>query len=66
VTKFLILIKRKHLLKEKEISVVNVCVTNTRRAKCPEQQKYCNKFAGSISQWKFITLKAQYTTVDYN
>jgi hypothetical protein len=27
---------------------------------------YCNKFAGSISQWKFITLKAQYTTVDYN
>jgi hypothetical protein len=28
--------------------------------------KYCNKFAGPISQWKFITLKAQYTTVDYN
>jgi hypothetical protein len=27
---------------------------------------YCNKFAGSISQWKFITLKAQYTTVDYS
>jgi hypothetical protein len=27
---------------------------------------YCNKFAGSVSQWKFITLKAQYTTVEYN
>jgi hypothetical protein len=26
---------------------------------------YCNKFAGSISQWKFITLKPQYTTVEY-
>jgi hypothetical protein len=28
--------------------------------------KYCNKFAGSISQWKFITLQAQYTTVEYS
>jgi hypothetical protein len=28
--------------------------------------KYCNKFAGSISQWKFITLKAQYTPVEYS
>jgi hypothetical protein len=27
---------------------------------------YCNEFAGSISQWKFITLKVQYTTVNYN
>jgi hypothetical protein len=27
---------------------------------------YCNKFAGSISQWKFITLNVQYTTVDHN
>jgi hypothetical protein len=27
--------------------------------------KYCNKFAGSVSQWKFITLKVQYTTLDY-
>jgi hypothetical protein len=27
---------------------------------------YCNKFAVSISQWKFITLKAQYTTVEYS
>jgi hypothetical protein len=27
---------------------------------------YCNKFAGSISQWKFITLKAQYATVEYS
>jgi hypothetical protein len=27
---------------------------------------YCNKFAGSISQWKFITLTAQYTTVEYS
>jgi hypothetical protein len=27
---------------------------------------YCNKFAGSISQWKFITLKVQYTTLDYS
>jgi hypothetical protein len=27
---------------------------------------YCNEFAGSISQWKFITLKAQYTTLDYS
>jgi hypothetical protein len=26
---------------------------------------YCNKFAGSISGWKFITLTVQYTTVDY-
>jgi hypothetical protein len=28
--------------------------------------KYCNEFAGSISQWKFITLKTQYTTDNYN
>jgi hypothetical protein len=28
--------------------------------------KYCNKFAGSVSQWKFTTLTIQYTTVDYN
>jgi hypothetical protein len=28
--------------------------------------RYCNEFMGSISQWKFITLKVQYTTVDYN
>jgi hypothetical protein len=27
---------------------------------------YCNNFAGSISQWKFITLKPQYTTVEYS
>jgi hypothetical protein len=27
---------------------------------------YCNKFAGSISQWKFITVKTQYTTVDHS
>jgi hypothetical protein len=27
---------------------------------------YCNEFAGSISQWKFITLKTQYTIVNYN
>jgi hypothetical protein len=27
---------------------------------------YCNEFAGSISRWKFTTLKAQYTTVNYN
>jgi hypothetical protein len=27
---------------------------------------YCNEFAGSISRWKFITLKIQYTTVNYN
>jgi hypothetical protein len=27
---------------------------------------YCNKFAGSISQWKFITLRVQYTTLDYS
>jgi hypothetical protein len=26
---------------------------------------YCNEFAGSISRWKFITLKVQYTTLDY-
>jgi hypothetical protein len=29
------------------------------------EHSYCNKFAGSISQWKFITLKVQYTTLDY-
>jgi hypothetical protein len=28
--------------------------------------QYCNKFAGSISRWKFITLKTQYTTLDYS
>jgi hypothetical protein len=28
--------------------------------------KYCNEFAGFYSQWKFITLKAQYTTVEYS
>jgi hypothetical protein len=27
---------------------------------------YCNKFAGSISRWKFITLTVQYTTLDYS
>jgi hypothetical protein len=27
---------------------------------------YCNKFAGFYSQWKFITLKTQYTTVDHS
>jgi hypothetical protein len=27
---------------------------------------YCNKFAGSISQWKFVTLKVQYTTVKHS
>jgi hypothetical protein len=27
---------------------------------------YCNEFAGSVSQWKFITLKVQYTTINYN
>jgi hypothetical protein len=27
---------------------------------------YCNKFAGSISRWKFITLRIQYTIVNYN
>jgi hypothetical protein len=27
---------------------------------------YCNKFAGSVSQWKFITLTVQYTTLDYS
>jgi hypothetical protein len=25
-----------------------------------------NKFAGFYSQWKFITLKTQYTTVDHS
>jgi hypothetical protein len=33
---------------------------------CAFKLWYCNKFAGSISQWKFITLKAQYTTVEYS
>jgi hypothetical protein len=28
--------------------------------------KYCNKFAGSISRWKFITLRVQYTTLGYS
>jgi hypothetical protein len=27
---------------------------------------YCNEFAGSISRWKFITLKSQYTTVKHS
>jgi hypothetical protein len=27
---------------------------------------YCNEFAGSISRWNFITLKIQYTTINYN
>jgi hypothetical protein len=27
---------------------------------------YCNEFAGFYSQWKFITLNAQYTTLDYS
>jgi hypothetical protein len=27
---------------------------------------YCNEFAGSISRWKFITLKILYTIVNYN
>jgi hypothetical protein len=28
--------------------------------------KYCNEFAGSISRWKFITLKIQYRVVNHN
>jgi hypothetical protein len=31
-----------------------------------ETRKYCNVFVGSISQWNFITLKVQYTTVNYS
>jgi hypothetical protein len=27
---------------------------------------YCNKFAGSVSQWKFTTLTVQFTTLDYS
>jgi hypothetical protein len=27
---------------------------------------YCNEFAGCISQWNFITLRVQYTTLDYS
>jgi hypothetical protein len=27
---------------------------------------YCNVLVGSISQWNFIALKVQYTTVDYS
>jgi hypothetical protein len=30
------------------------------------QCSYCNEFGGSISRWKLITLKVQYTTVNYN
>jgi hypothetical protein len=30
------------------------------------RQSYCNKFAGSVSQWMFNALKNQYTTVDYS
>jgi hypothetical protein len=26
---------------------------------------YCNDLVGSISQWKFITLKIQHTTANY-
>jgi hypothetical protein len=29
------------------------------------EQIYCNVLVGSISQWNFIALKVQYTTVDY-
>jgi hypothetical protein len=29
-------------------------------------KQYCNKFAGSVSQWKFTTLTVQYTTLDYS
>jgi hypothetical protein len=28
--------------------------------------KYCNVLVGSISQWNFIALKVQYTTVNYS
>jgi hypothetical protein len=28
--------------------------------------EYCNVLVGSISQWNFITLKIQYTTINYN
>jgi hypothetical protein len=31
-----------------------------------KKKEYCNEFAGSISQWKFITLSVQYTTLDYS
>jgi hypothetical protein len=47
--------------KSKSVSVcLSVCMY------VQEKNIYCNKFAGSISQWKFITLKAQYTTLDYS
>jgi hypothetical protein len=32
-------------------------------AACPT---YCNVLVGSISQWNFIALRIQYTTVDYS
>jgi hypothetical protein len=31
----------------------------------PKILKYCNKFADSVSQWKFTTLTVQYTILDY-
>jgi hypothetical protein len=37
---------------------------------CPRYQENSNQrtvaYSGSISQWKFIALKVQYTTVNYN
>jgi hypothetical protein len=38
----------------------------TSRWVCIHDYYYCNKFAGSISRWKFITLQVQYTTLDYS
>jgi hypothetical protein len=43
----------------KEGSEIKMFVTNRNTA-------YCNEFAGSISQWKFITLRIQYTIVNYS
>jgi hypothetical protein len=40
--------------------------TNTALLTVKVPGSYCNKFAGSISQWKFSTLTVRYTTLDYS
>jgi hypothetical protein len=54
----------------KPLSIIPACTVfmqvSSTFSVVPVHRSYCNKFAGFYSQWKFITLKTQYTTVDHS
>jgi hypothetical protein len=54
-------------IQNKLMSLIKMAIQHTRAGVIAENLKtYCNVFVGSISRWNFITLTAQYTTLDYN